>query len=61
MGKVTLSFMVDGSGGLSGFKVIQSLSPAADKKAIDLITTGQAWTGNIDGQPHEVKVTVTFH
>lgn len=60
-GKVKVSFIVDGKGALSGFKIIQSLSPAADKKAIDLITTGPAWAGNIDGQPHEVKVTVKFH
>ncbi|MGZ3945066.1 MAG: carboxypeptidase-like regulatory domain-containing protein [Mucilaginibacter sp.] len=60
-GKVKLSFMVDGRGALSGFKVIQSLSPAADQKAIDLITNGPAWAGNIDGQPHEVKLTVKFH
>ena len=60
-GKVQLSFMVDGKGGLSGFKVIKSLNTTADQKAIDLITNGPGWAGNIDGQPHEVKVTVKFH
>jgi cytoskeletal protein RodZ len=60
-GKVKLSFIVDGYGGLSGFKITQSLSPAADQKAIELVTNGPAWAGNIDGQPHEVKLTVKFH
>lgn len=60
-GKVKVSFIVDGKGALSGFKIIQSLSPAADKKAIDLVANGPAWAGNIDGQPHEMKVTVMFH
>ena len=60
-GKVQLSFMVDGKGSLSDFKVIKSLNATADQKAIDLITNGPGWAGNIDGQPHEVKVTVKFH
>ncbi len=60
-GKVQLSFIVDGKGSLSGFKVIRSLNATADQKAIDLITNGPGWAGNIDGQPHEVKVTVRFH
>jgi len=60
-GKVALSFAVDGKGAISGFKVIQSLGNTADQKAIDLIINGPAWAGNIDGQPHEVKVTVNFH
>ena len=60
-GKVRLSFMVDGKGGLSGFTIVKSLSPAADQKAIDLLTNGPGWAGNIDGEPHEVKVTVKFH
>jgi TonB family protein len=60
-GKVKLSFTVDGRGALSGFKVTQSVSPQTDQKAIDLVTNGPAWAGNIDGQAHEVKVTVTFH
>jgi TonB family protein len=60
-GQVKLSFMVDGRGALTAFKVIQSLSPQADQKAIDLVTNGPGWAGNIDGQAHEVKLTVTFH
>jgi hypothetical protein len=60
-GKVLLSFTVNGRGGLSGFTVAQSLSPSADQKAIDLISNGPAWAGNIDGQPYVVTVTVSFH
>ncbi|HZX59212.1 MAG TPA: carboxypeptidase-like regulatory domain-containing protein [Mucilaginibacter sp.] len=60
-GKVQLSFMVDGKGSLSGFTIIKSLNATADQKAIDLITNGPGWAGNIDGQPHEVKLTVRFH
>jgi len=60
-GNVELSFMVDGKGGLSDFKIIKSLNTTADQKAIDLITNGPGWAGNIDGLPHEVKVTVKFH
>ncbi|MFI5161158.1 MAG: carboxypeptidase-like regulatory domain-containing protein [Sphingobacteriales bacterium] len=59
-GKVQLSFMVDGKGAMSDFKVLKSLNTTADQKAIDLITNGPAWAGNIDGEPHEVKVTVKF-
>ncbi len=60
-GKVKVSFMVDGKGNLSGFEIVKSLSTAADQKAIDLLTNGPGWAGNIDGEPHEVKVTVKFH
>jgi len=60
-GSVQLLFMVDGQGGLSKFKVLKSLSRAADQKAIDLIIKGPSWAGNIDGQPHEVKLTIKFH
>jgi len=60
-GKVQLSFTVDGQGNLNNFKVIKSLSQEADQKAIDLLTKGPGWTGNADGQPHEVKLNVVFH
>lgn len=59
-GKVRLSFMVAADGSLSQFKIIKSLSDAADKKAIDLITNGPVWIGAADGKPKEVKVSVRF-
>jgi hypothetical protein len=59
-GKVKLSFMVAANGTLSQFKITKSLSDAADKKAIDIITNGPAWVGGTDGKVKEVKVTVSF-
>jgi TonB family protein len=59
-GKVKVSFTVDANGSLSQFKVTKSLSDAADKKAIDLITNGPAWVAGNDGKPKEVKVSVSF-
>lgn len=60
-GKVKVSFMVDGKGQLSNFKIIKSLSKIADQKAIDLIQYGPDWFGRTDKQPFEVKVNVKFH
>jgi hypothetical protein len=59
-GKVRLSFMVAADGSLSQFKIIKSLSDAADKKAVDLITNGPAWIGGTDRKPKEVKISVKF-
>ncbi|MDB5133603.1 MAG: hypothetical protein JWP37_206 [Mucilaginibacter sp.] len=60
-GKVRVSFTVDGHGNLSNFKVVKSLSKAADQKAIDLVQYGPAWVGATDKRPHDVRVTVKFH
>jgi hypothetical protein len=59
-GKVKVSFMVAADGSLSQFKVIKTLSEAADKKAIDLISNGPAWIGGTDKKAKEVKVSVSF-
>ncbi|MFB9842018.1 carboxypeptidase-like regulatory domain-containing protein [Mucilaginibacter ginsenosidivorans] len=59
-GKVDLSLTVDGQGNLNNFKILKSLSAAADKKAVDLLITGPGWSGSADGQTHEVKLTVVF-
>jgi hypothetical protein len=59
-GKVKVSFMVAADGSLSQFKIIKSLSEAADKKAIDLISNGPAWVGGTDKKAKEVKVSVSF-
>jgi hypothetical protein len=59
-GKVKVSVTVAADGSLSQFKIIKSLSDAADKKAIDLITNGPVWIGGNDGKPKEVKVSVSF-
>jgi TonB family protein len=60
-GRVHLTFIVDGKGGLSNFTITKSLSSAADQKAIDLVKNGPDWISNGDKAPHEVKVTVKFH
>ena len=60
VGKVYLSFSVDGQGNLSNFKVLRSLSESADQKAIDLLVHGPGWVGNADGKAHEVKLNVEF-
>lgn len=59
-GKVNLSFSVDAQGNLSNFKILKSLSNAADQKAIDLLVHGPGWIGNADSKVHEVKLTVEF-
>jgi len=60
-GKVKVSFTVAPNGALSQFKVVKSLSDAADKKSISLISAGPSWAGNTDGKHKEVTVTVKFH
>ena len=59
-GAVKLSFMVAADGSISDTKVTSSLSSAADKKAIDLITNGPKWNGNSNGKPQLVKLNVRF-
>jgi hypothetical protein len=59
-GKVKVSFIAAADGSLSQFKITKSLSDAADKKAIDLITNGPAWVGGTDGKVKEMKVSVSF-
>ena len=58
---MVFSFIVAADGSLNDFKIIKSLSTAADKKAIELLKNGTGWIGNSDGTPEEVKVTVKFH
>ena len=60
-GKVKLSFIVAAGGTLSQFKILKSLSDAADKKAIDLLSSGPEWVGSTDKKPKEVKLTINFH
>ena len=59
-GKVKVSFTVAADGSLSLFKITRSVSDAADKKAIDLITKGPAWVGGTDKKAKEVKLSVNF-
>jgi cytoskeletal protein RodZ len=60
-GKVKVSFVVAADGSLNQFKITKSLSDAADKKAISLVSGGPAWTGGTDNKPKGVTITVKFH
>jgi cytoskeletal protein RodZ len=60
-GTVSLSFMVSSEGMLSDFKVLKSVSDAADQKAIALIKNGPGWLGNTNGQSKMITVKIKFH
>lgn len=60
-GSVQLSFVVSSNGNLSNFKVINSLSEAANAKAIELVKNGPSWVGNAAVPNKQVTVTVKFH
>lgn len=60
-GTVSLSFMVSSEGMLSDFKVLKSVSDAADQKAIALVKNGPGWLGNPNGQSKEITVKIKFH
>ncbi|MDP9081389.1 MAG: carboxypeptidase-like regulatory domain-containing protein [Bacteroidota bacterium] len=60
IGTVKLSFTVDRYGEVSDITVAKSLSPVADKKAIDLISDGPEWIGNSNGQPEKVTIRIKF-
>ena len=60
-GKVKISFSVAANGSLGQFKIVKSLSDAADKKAIDLLSNGPAWAGGTDGKSKGITVSIKFH
>jgi hypothetical protein len=60
-GSVKLSFIVSSNGSLSGFKIQNSLSDIADRKAVELIKNGPSWAGNDSKQTSEISVIVAFH
>lgn len=59
-GIVRLSFVVNPDRSLSDFKILKSLSPEADKEAIDIIKDGADWIPNINGKPETVKLRIRF-
>jgi len=59
-GVVKLSFMVDRLGSITAIKVIESLSEAADKKAISLVKDGPEWIGNSNKKPEKVHLRIRF-
>jgi TonB family protein len=59
-GAVRLSFIVNTDKSLSDFKILKSLNPEADQKAIDIIKNGAEWKPNSNGKPERIKVTIRF-
>jgi len=59
-GVVKLSFEVDRYGSITAIKVLKGISPAADKKAADLIKDGPEWTGNSNKLPETVTLKIKF-
>lgn len=60
IGIVKLLFTVDHLGVISDINVIKSLSPVADKRAIDLLSNGPEWSGNSNGQTEKITVRIKF-
>ena len=59
-GTVKVSFTILPNGEVTGIKVIKSLSPAADKKAMALIIKGPKWAGSTSGKSEVVTVRIKF-
>jgi hypothetical protein len=59
-GMVKLSFVVDRNGKITGITVKKGLSPATDKKAIDLISNGPRWVGNTNKATEKVNLRIRF-
>jgi hypothetical protein len=59
-GIVKLSLMIDNNGNISEVTVIKGLSPATNKKAIDLINNGPDWIGSSNGLTEQVEVSIKF-
>ena len=60
-GNVGISFTVAPNGNLSDFRVRSSLNKQEDQKAIELLKNGPSWSGNVNKQPSEVNLSVSFH
>lgn len=59
-GTVRLRFTVNPDNSLDNFEVVKSLSPEADKKAIELVQKGPSWVHNQDGKPEVLEIKVRF-
>ena len=59
-GVVRLSFVVNPDRSLTDFKILKSLSPEADKAAIELIQDGPDWLPNTNGRPEKVRLRIHF-
>lgn len=57
-GDVQLEFTIDAAGAPENFKVVKSLNPLSDKKAIDIVKKGPRWiTGN---KNKKARVVIKF-
>ena len=59
-GNVVVSFTVAANGEISNIRILKGLNEIADKKAIQLITEGDKWTGDSDGLPKDIKLKIRF-
>ncbi len=59
-GTVKVTFNVYPNGTLVNFKIVSSLSAAADQKALEIIKTGPGWTGSSDGKAEAVTLKIKF-
>ena len=60
VGVVRISFVVKPDKTLSDFKILKSLTPEADKEAIEIIQDGANWIPNVNGKPETVKLRIRF-
>ena len=60
IGTVAVSFLIDKNGVISSLQIKRGLSDATNQKALNLISNGPAWVGNINGQPQKVDVKIKF-
>lgn len=59
-GVVRVSFVIGVDGTLSDFKILKSLSPDADKEAVEIIKDGADWIPNVNRKPQTVKLRIRF-
>lgn len=59
-GNVVVSFTVSANGEISNIRILKGLNEIADKRAIQLITEGDKWTGDSDGLPKDIKLKIRF-
>lgn len=55
-GRVTLSFIVNADGSVSGVMVLRGVEPSLDQEAVRVVSASPKWTpGKIDGKPVRVR------
>ena len=60
VGIVKLAFTVSPDGTITNVHIVKSLSIAADKKAVDLITNGPGWVTGSDGNAKVTGIRIKF-